>query len=84
MGLAPGVRYDGFIGQRPMPASFAPSMVGEEKRKSVVEEEAITRGGAFDEFEASWDVPLACQGCAEQRVLLLGREDHRREEGARP
>ena len=37
-------------------------------------------GGAFEEFEASGRVPLACQGSAE-RVVLLGREDDRREEG---
>jgi hypothetical protein len=37
-------------------------------------------GGAFEEFEASGRVLLACRGCAE-RVVLLGREDDRREEG---
>jgi hypothetical protein len=37
-------------------------------------------GGAFAEFEASGHALLACQGSAE-RVLLLGREDDRCEEG---
>ena len=40
-------------------------------------------GAAFEEFEASGRILLACRGCAE-RVVLLGREDDWREEGARP
>ncbi len=40
-------------------------------------------GSAFEEFEASGRVLLACRGCTE-RVILLGREDDWREEGARP
>ncbi len=37
-------------------------------------------GGAFEKFEASGRVLLACRGRAE-RVVLLGREDGWREEG---
>ncbi len=81
MRLLPGICYGDFIGQKARVASFAPSMVEKEERGSVVEEEATTRGGAFEEFEAPGGyVLLACRGCAE-RVVLLGREDGWREEG---
>ena len=46
-------------------------MLGKKRRRA---------GGAFEEFEASGRVLLACRGCAE-RVVLLGHEDDWREEG---